>query len=91
MARTTRTVPHHAQGSNDWAPAWHNTRGQKVSEKYERGLVHHEICTDFRAGRLDNWSTATTGGKSTRRIKQIAGKQRRAHEKREAQEVVDEC
>ena len=90
MARTNRTVPHHVQGRHDWTPEW---RGRKMaaSARYKHGLVAHEICATFRDGHLDGYSTATTGGKSTHRVKQIAGKQRRQHEKREAREAVREC
>lgn len=90
MARTKRTIPNHAQGKKDWTPTWHNPRGLKVSQMYEHGLMAFEISSSFRGGRLDEYSTATTGGKSTHRVKQKAGKQRRLHEKRVVREHVAE-
>lgn len=88
MARTKRSVPHHADPN--WVPSWNNPRGMTEAEKYERGLVKHEISADYKAGQYDNWSTQTTGGKSTRRVKQTVNQKRRRHEQREAREQIQD-
>ncbi len=91
MARTQRNVPDFKNAGNWLDEPTRRRPTMTFRQKYEKGLFASEISTCFRAGRLDAYSTATTGGKSTRRVKQIAGKQRRQHHKREAREIVREA
>lgn len=87
MARTNRSCPDFRPGANRWLDQPTKRRpGLTVRQRYEKGLYALEICSNFRDGHLDNYRTATTGGKSTRRVKQLVSKARRQHDKRDTRE-----